>query len=187
MTGLSLREAGRRAGVSAPQLGRLERGAIAKPSLDIVCRAARAVGLAASVKLYPAGPPVRDRAQVALLARFEAALGPPIRMQREVPLPIAGDLRAWDARITDGSRTASVEGESVVGDAQALERRIALKERDDPGSGVVILVVNRTAHNRRAVGACREALRDRFPLDGPAILSSLRAGRVPPLGGIVYL
>ena len=186
-TGLSLREAGLRAGLSAPQLGRLERGVIRQPSVRVICRAARAVGLAASVKLYPAGPPVRDRAQLALLARFAATLAPPISILREVPLPVSGDLRAWDARISDGRRVASIEAESRIDDAQALERRIAGKQRDDPGAGAVILVVNRTAHNRQALAACREGLRERFPLDGGAILASLRRGQVPAVGGIVLL
>jgi transcriptional regulator with XRE-family HTH domain len=186
-TGLSVEAAADRAGMSASQLGRLERGKVGAPSLDAFCRASRAVGHEASLKLYPIGPPVRDKAQLALLGRFEAVLAPPLSMIREVPLPLPGDLRAWDARISDGASTASVEGESRIEDAQALERRIALKQRDDPAAGVVLLVVNRTAHNLRVLASYREALRTRFPLDGAAVLASLRRGRVPPAGGIVLL
>jgi transcriptional regulator with XRE-family HTH domain len=185
--GLSLEAAGRRAGFSGTQLGRLERNKIGRPSLDQICRAARAVGLKAALQLYPDGAPIHDAAQLALLARLEALLAPPLRLRREVPIPLPGDLRAWDGRIDDGIRVASVEGESKLHDAQAVERRIQAKCRDDPSAGVVILVVNRTAHNRRVLGEHREALRAGFPLDGAAIARELRRGRVPAASGIILL
>jgi transcriptional regulator with XRE-family HTH domain len=185
--GLSLAAAGRRAGISGWQLGRLERGENDHPTLDQVCRAARAVQLRPRFKLYPDETPVRDEAQLALLARFEELLAVPLRLLREVTLPIPGDLRAWDGRITDGRRTASIEAESKLDDVQAVSRRIALKDRDDPGAGVIILVLNRTAHNRRVLEAHREALRAQFPLDGAVIARNLRRGRVPPANGIILL
>jgi transcriptional regulator with XRE-family HTH domain len=185
--GLSLEAAGRRAGFSGTQLGRIERNVIARPPLEQICRAARAVGLKPALPLYPDGAPIHDAAQLALLGRFEALLAPSLRLRREVPIPLPGDLRAWDGRIDDGDRVASVEGESKLNDAQALERRVRAKCRDDPGAGVVILVVNRTAHNRRVLGEHREALRAGFPLDGAAIARELRRGRVPGASGIILL
>jgi hypothetical protein len=68
-----------------------------------------------------------------------------------------------------------------------VSRRVALKQRDDPACGVVILLVNRTARNRRVLAAHREALRQQFPLDGAAILRELRAGRIPKASGILLL
>jgi transcriptional regulator with XRE-family HTH domain len=183
--GMSLAAAGRRADMSGWQLGRLERRDLAEPTLEQLCRAARAVGLRPWFKLYPDEAPVRDAAQLKLLARFERLLAPPLRLRREVPLPIAGDLRAWDGRITDGKRTASIEGESKLDDVQAVSRRIELKTRDDPDAGVVILVLNRTAHNRRILVDHREALRAQFPLDGAAVARELRRGRVPLESGII--
>jgi transcriptional regulator with XRE-family HTH domain len=185
--GISAETAAGRAGMSASQWGRLERRELRRPTLEQVCRAARGVGLAPSFTLYPTGERIRDAAQLALLARFETLLAPSVRLLREVPLTIPGDLRAWDGRITAGGRTASIEGESRVHDAQALARRIALKVRDDPDAGVVILVLNQTAHNRRVLAEHREALRAQFPLDGAAILRALRAGRIPQAGGIVLV
>ena len=185
MHGLSLAAAGRRGGMSGSQLGRLERGRITRPTLDQVCRAARAVGLRPWLKLYPDEAAVRDAAQLALLARFEALLAPPLKLRREVPLTIPSDLRAWDGRITDGERTASIEGESRLDDVQLTSRRIELKVRDDPDAGVVILLLNRTAHNRRILAVHREALRSQFPLDGAAVARALRQGRVPAAGGIL--
>ena len=176
-----------RAGVSESAYARFERDDLDRLTLDRICRAARAVGLVPSLSFYPTGEPIRDAAQLALLARFEALLGPPLRVLREVPLPIHGDLRAWDGRITDGTRTASIEGESKLHDAQALARRIGLKSRDDPGAGVVILVVNQTAHNRRILAAYREVLREQFPLDGGSIARALRGGTVPSASGIILL
>ena len=57
-----------------------------------------------------------------------------IRVRREVPLPIPGDRRAWDAGITDGTVRASIEGVSRIDDMQALARQIALKTRDAPNA-----------------------------------------------------
>ena len=185
--GISRSAAARRAGVSPSRWGRLVRRELAAPPMELLCRAARAVGLTPALSLYPSGERIRDRAQLALLDRFVAMLGSPLRLRREVPLPAPGDLRAWDGRISDGGATASIEGESKILDAQALSRRISIKQRDDPGSGVVILVVNDTAHNRRVLAEHREALRSQFPLDGAAVARALRAGRIPPLSGIVLV
>ena len=185
--GLSLTATGRHAGMSGWQLGRIERGTLELPTFDQLCRAARAVGLKPAFDLYPDGDPVHDRGQLALLERLEKVLAPPLRLRREVPIPLKGDLRAWDGRTSDGERVASIEGEARLGDMQELSRRIARKQRDDPRAGVVILVVNRTAHNRRVLAAHREALREQFPLDGAAILHALRNGRVPPSSGILML
>jgi transcriptional regulator with XRE-family HTH domain len=185
--GISQSEAARRAGVSRSQFARLERAELPRPSLEQLCRASRATGLEAYFRLYRGEEPVRDRSQLALLARFEALLGPSLTMRREVPLPIAGDKRAWDARVTSREGTASIEGESRVEDCQALARRIELKRRDDPGAGVIILVLNKTAHNRDVLRLHREALRTQLPLDGWEIARSLRRGEIPRAGGIILV
>ncbi len=185
--GISIAAAARHAGTSASQLGRIERGVLRRPSVDQVFRAARAVGLEPALRLHPVGARIRDKAQLGVLARFERLLSAPLRMHREVPVPRPGDLRAWDGRVTDGTATASIEAESKLWDVQATERRIALKSRDDPDAGIVILVLNRTAHNRRVLAEHREALRARFPLDGAAIARALRAGKLPSAGGIILV
>lgn len=187
-SGLSQRAAAARAGVSASQFGRVERAQHSNPSLDLLCRCARATGLVLVSKAHPDGTHVRDQASLALLGRLDARLGHPLRTRREVGLPLPGDQRAWDERIYgDGDGRASIEAESHLHDVQATARRIDLKARDDPGAGVVILLVNRTAHNRRVLAEHREALRAQFPLDGAAILRSLGAGRIPPASGILML
>lgn len=185
--GLSQRSVARAAGVSPTQLGRLERGEAGSPSVAIICRTARALGLSASLKLYPAGVPVRDGAQLALLNRFEALLAAPLRMRREVVLPLEGDLRAWDAMVVGAGTMAFTEGDTRLGDMQAIARRVELKLRDDGRGSVVILVVARTRHNLRVLREHRESLRAQFPLDGAAIARALRAGRIPPASGILML
>lgn len=185
--GLSQRSVARAAGVSPTQLGRLERGEAPNPSVASVCRIARALGLSASLKLYPAGVAVRDSAHLALLGRFEALLAAPLRLGREVPLPIDGDPRAWDAMIVGAGAPGFTEGETRLGDIQAVSRRVALKVRDDGRGSVVILVVARTRHNQAVLRDHRESLRAQFPLDGAAIARALRAGRIPPASGIIVI
>jgi transcriptional regulator with XRE-family HTH domain len=179
--------ASRRAGMSVSQWSRLERGETAAPSLDQLCRAGRAVGLDAAFRYYAGSVPVNDRGQLPVLERFAAVLGPGLRMTREVGIRIGGDQRAWDARVTDGSGNASVDCEALLGDLQAVTRRMMLKQRDDPASGPVILLVGRTAHNRAVLAAHREALRESFPLDSAQLLRPLRGGHLPPAGGVLML
>jgi transcriptional regulator with XRE-family HTH domain len=185
--GISQSEAARRAGMSQSQLSRLERGELDAPTLDQLCRAIRAVGLVPAFQRYLGDVRVHDRAQLAVLSRFEGLVAPPVRIRREVPLPLSRDNRAWDARLTDGERRASVECVSRLDDTQALARQIALTSRDDPSAGPVLLVLNKTAHNRDVLRLHREAMRDQFPLDGGAIAAALRSGRVPAASGIILL
>jgi hypothetical protein len=159
-----------------------------RATVDDLTRAARAVGLRCSVRCYPSEVRVHDAGQLAVLERLERLLASTLRMRREVVLPRDRDLRAWDARVTDGSGHAcSVDAEARVGDIQALTRRTLLKQRDDPDAGVVILVLNRTAHNRAVLREHREALRADFPLDGGAIARHLRRGEIPPARGIILV
>jgi transcriptional regulator with XRE-family HTH domain len=185
--GMSVEAAARRGGISPSQHSRIERGAIRRPTHDQVCRAAAAVGLDAVVRLYPSAIAVRDRGQILTIDRFVLLLRPPLTMAREVGLPRPGDQRAWDGRILGGERPASVECEVRLHDAQAVARRVGLKARDDPDAGVIILVVARSAHNRRVLAEHREALRLQFPLDGAAIARELRAGRIPKASGIIMV
>jgi transcriptional regulator with XRE-family HTH domain len=184
---MSIAAAARRAAVSPSRLGRIERGQVRSPGFECLCRAARAVGLNPAFRLFPTGEPIVDSPQQGVLDRLNAILGRPLVMRREVGLPIAGDFRAWDGRITDGRTNTSLNAEARLDDIQAVARRIALKGRDDPQAGVILLVLNRTAHNRRVLAEHREALRAQFPLDGAAVLRDLRAGRIPPAGGIVLI
>jgi transcriptional regulator with XRE-family HTH domain len=185
--GISQATAARAAGMSAGQWGRLERNELARPDLVQVCCAGRALGLQGSFRYFPAGDAVRDSAQLNLARRFEAVLGQPLKMHREVLLPGRETLRAWDGMVRGDGVPFVVECESHAGDAQALERRLRIKLRDDPRVGFVILVLARSVHHRQLLRDHREVFRDLLPLDGPAVLRSLRAGQRPAGGGIVML
>jgi len=184
--GLSLVDASHAVGISHSQLGRIERGVLESVTVEQLCLAASAVGMKVVIRAYPVGDPVRDAAHLALLSRFRLALPPSVRWRTEVPLPIEGDLRAWDAILKLVEGPVAVEAETRLHDLQGLERRIALKERDG-GVDRVILLVADTAANRRVLRASRAGLRVHFPLDGRQVLAAIRAGRPPEASGIVVM
>lgn len=155
--GLSYEELGRAVGLSGDQVGRICRAE--SPGIGLVRLATllATVGLELSARAFPAGPPIRDAAHIALLARLRARLSPALGWHVEVPVvAIAGplgpgvrrDMRAWDAVIDGKGWSVGVEAETRLGDLQALSRRIALKRRDG-NVDVVVLLVNETTHNRR--------------------------------------
>lgn len=184
--GLSQKEVGAAVGCSHSRVGRFERGNTRDPSLEFLSAYCAIVGLDLVIRAYPGGDALRDRAQLAVLERFRARLGPGLRWRAEVPLPVDRDLRAWDGEIRGRGWRCRVEAETRITDLQALQRRIALKARDDPG-GHVILVVADTRHNRDALAAAREELRGFLPLDARDLLRALGEGREPPGSGIVIL
>ena len=116
--GLSLAATGRHAGMSGSQVGRIERGDLDQPTVEQLCRAARAVGLSPAFQLFPDAAPVRDRGQLALLARLETVLGPPLRLRREAH-PDRGGPASWDAR----APTATAPGRSRPRPGRATCRR----------------------------------------------------------------
>jgi len=184
--GLSLRAVARAVGASHSEVRRFEIGETAAPSLEFMAACCAVVGLELGLRAYPAGDPIRDRAHIALLERFRARLHPSLSWRTEVPLPLGGDLRAWDAEAAGTGWRARVEAETAITDGQALERRLALKVRDS-GPGHVILVVADTRANREALVTLREGLRRLLPLDTRQLLGALAAGRDPGAGGIVIL
>jgi transcriptional regulator with XRE-family HTH domain len=184
--GLSQSAVGDAAGISRAQLGRIERAELSDLGLDQICCAGLAVGLRLGARLYPDGDAVRDEAQLRLLERFRMTLPPGASWATEVPLPIPGDRRAWDALIGLNGRRAGCEAETRLADVQALERRLALKARDG-GVDVMILIVADTAHNRAVLERERVALRALLPLDGRDVRRALRQGRLPRASGLIVL
>jgi transcriptional regulator with XRE-family HTH domain len=187
--GLSQAEVGRAIGSSHSRVGRFERGEVAYPDLEFLGAYCAVLGLDLALRAYPAGDPIRDRAQLALLERFRARLDPRLRWRAEVPLPLDRDLRAWDAEVIGrepGPWRARVEAETRISDGQALERRLTLKQRDDP-FGHVILLISDTRANRAGVHVLRDGIREQFPLGTRAILAALRVGSDPGGSGIVIL
>ena len=147
------------------------------------------VGLDLGLRAFPAGDPIRDRAQLALLERLRGRLHPSLRWRTEVGLPIEGDLRAWDAEISSTQPPrwrARVEAETRITDGQALERKLALKLRDDP-DGRLILLVSETRANRRALVTLGAGLRAMFPGTPREVLAALGSGREPAAGAVLVM
>jgi transcriptional regulator with XRE-family HTH domain len=195
--GRELREARRGAGLTQAQVGRamgcsgsrvslVERGLVLDVSLRQLARMLAAVGVELMARAYPAGSPLRDAAHLALLGRLQVRLATSLVWRTEVPLPKAGDQRAWDATITGSRFLIGVEAEMRTRDVQALDRRLALKRRDG-GVDHVLLVLADTRHNRALMREFGATLRVNYPLPGDAILEALSAGGDPGGSGIVLL
>jgi hypothetical protein len=137
------------------------------------------------VRPYPIGDPIRDATHAALLDRLHAQCHPSLIWRTEVPLPLPGDLRAWDATTTGEAFRAAVEAETRVRDLQALERRLSLKERDGGLDRLILLVLD-TPTNRSVLRAHAESLAARFPVPGGRALELLGAA-VDPGGNALIL
>ncbi len=181
---LSQEAIGRPIGVSGVTVGRIERGLAGRVSILRVAQLLETVGLELSAHAYPGGRPIRDAPHVALLTRFQLGLHPSLSWRTEVPLPIPGDRRAWDGLIAGGDWRFGVEAETAPRDAQALIRRLTLKERDGRVDGV-ILVLPPTRRTRVFLREAGGVLAPAFPGTGPRTLELLRAGVRPPVSAIV--
>jgi len=149
-------------------------------------RAAAVVGLELSARAFPGGSPLRDRAHLELLARLRARLGAEVGWQTEVPFPIPGDKRAWDALIRVVGLRIGVEAETRARDSQALQRRLALKRRDGHVDHIVLLLAD-TRHNRSFLRAAGEGFLADFPVSRAAVLERLSRGEDPRGSAIVLL
>lgn len=172
-------------GISRSQYSRIERGLTPDLTIDMAARVLAVLGQVLNVQTFPAGDALRDAAQLALLGRLRVLIHRSFRWATEVPLPIPGDLRAWDATASNSAVRIGIEGETRLRNLQAVERRVALKERDGGMDRVILLVAN-TRHNRDVVRAHGEVPSARFPVAGPRALELLRAG-VDPGGNALIL
>jgi transcriptional regulator with XRE-family HTH domain len=171
--------------ISPAAYGRLERGDIGDIGLVHAAEVAAVLGARLSVQLFPVGLPIRDAAQVALLDCFMRQVPRIWNPVREAPMPIVGDLRAWDLLLR-GPVRIGVEAETRPGDLQAEEREIHLQQRD---SGVerVILLIAGTKRNRELVRGLLPSLRVSFPLGTHETLRALRLGQDPGADGLILL
>jgi transcriptional regulator with XRE-family HTH domain len=182
-----------RVGVSPSQYSRIERGLSPNVPIPTLAGISAVLGLDLAMRLYAAGDAVRDAAQVALLARLRERLHPSLVWHTEVPLPGPGDRRAWDTVVRGflvpegrGWVRGAIEAETRPRDSQALERRLALKQRDG-GIDWLILLLADTRHNRTFLAGPGASLRARFPLDGRRALELLAAGVDPGQNAIILL
>jgi len=185
--GLSQDEVSAAAGMSRGRYGRIERGEDPQVSVDELARIGAVLGLEISVRFFPAGDPVRDAGHRAVLARLSGACHASLRFRTEVPLPMVGDRRAWDA-VIDGFRPpirCGIEAETRPTDEQALTRKLALKRRDG-GVDRLILLLPDTRHNRAFIRGASAGFLAAFPLPGRRAVELLRAG-VDPGGDAIML
>lgn len=187
--GLSLRAVAATSQTSQSRLWRFEHGLIEHISVADVGAWCAVVGLDVAFRGYPSGDPLRDRAQRDVLERLRVRLHADLIWRTEVPLPIVGDLRAWDGAIM-GQRpkpwAARVEAETNISDGQALERRLGLKLRDDPVGHLILLVAD-TRNNRAALKILTPGLQSLFTLPPRRMLAALREGLDPGGNGIIVL
>jgi transcriptional regulator with XRE-family HTH domain len=184
--GLRLADVARAATSSKSHLSRIEMGLLAEVSVVDLARHAASVGLRLHARFYPAGGGLRDAAQLDLLRRLRARIGDRWSWQLEAPLNIAGDLRAFDALLTNGETKVAIEAVTRLRDAQAQLRAAALKQRDGQVPRLVILL-SATHHNRAALASAADVLATTFPLGTRAMLQALSEGRDPGDNGIVLL
>ncbi|HEY7600559.1 MAG TPA: helix-turn-helix transcriptional regulator [Candidatus Limnocylindrales bacterium] len=185
--GLSQQSVAEAVGRSQAEISRFEGDKdVASVTLVEIAEVATVLGLELSVGLHPAGAPIRDKGQQALIGRLRLELAPSIRVGAEVGFPNPGDPRTWDLVIAIRDQRVGVEAETRIRDVQALSRRMHQRERDG-GVGAVLLVLSDSVVNRRLVGELRVSLGPAFGHSPRAILRALRAGDQVPGSGVLLL
>jgi transcriptional regulator with XRE-family HTH domain len=190
--GLSIRVVAESAGISGPQISRIERGLVATCSIAQLARIGAVVGLDVRVRSYPGSDALRDAGQVRVIERLRPKVHAGVSIRVEVPLPIVGDRRAWDmwlGNLVDElgrRRGMPAEVETRVGDAQAQMRRLTLKMRDAEVEHLLLVVAD-TPANRRAVVAAWTVLDGMFPISARKALAALAAGHYPGGSSLIFI
>lgn len=184
--GLTVREVARACGLSASAVSRIERGLRVRVPLVVIAQLLSVVGLELSARAFPGGEPIRDAGHAALLRSFRARLHGSLHWATEVPLPVAGDMRAWDGLVSSSDWRYGVEAETGPTDGQALGRRLARKQRDGMVDGVLLVLPagRRTTLFLRETG---DLLQPSFPVPGRRALELLGAGVDPDGGSIIVI
>ena len=187
--GRSLDSLGRASGMSASQVGRIERGVLSSVTVDQLARVGAVVGLDVRVRSYPGPDPLLDAGQVAIIRRLRQRIDPALPFRTEVVLPTFGDQRAWDALIgglRGGAAQLPVDADTRLVDSQAQIRRMMLKLRDS-GFDSVLWVLADTHANRDAVSAGASTILPDFPVSARKALAALAAGQHPGGSALVLI
>jgi transcriptional regulator with XRE-family HTH domain len=176
--GLSQKAIAVATGLDQADVSRIERGRRPGVSMRRIARLAAAVGLEVSLRTFPGGEPVRDKAHAALLGRFRKVVGEKWRWAAEVPLPIPGDKRAWDRMLRGAGLLIGVEAETRPTDMQELQRRLALKKRDGNVDRLILVLPN-SEWCRRLVRMNVNDIEASFPVAGKVALRALQEDRDP--------
>lgn len=177
--------------LSPEQVARIMQARSSAASIVRIAQILEAVGLELSARAFPGGTPVRDAGQIPLLGRLRARIHGALVWTDEVPvvqLTVPGhvDLRAWDAGVDGPGVRVRIDAETHVGDLQAVERRVALKQRDGEEPCVILLLAD-TTHHRTLLAVAGDAIRGRLPVPQRTALAALRDGRSPGGNALVLL
>lgn len=183
---LSIDAVAKTVGVSNAHVSRIERARAPNVPFATLARLAGVAGLDLVARLYPGPTPLRDVAHVELLSDLRAVLHPSLRWAVEVPLPAAGDQRAWDALVAGPGWRIGVEAETGPRDAQSLLRRLHLKQRDGQVDGL-LLALRDTWASRDFIRVAGPELTAAFPVSSRAALAALRSGLRPSGDAIVVV
>ncbi len=184
--GMRQADVARELGTSKSRVSRVERGLVRTLSVEALARHAGVVGLRPYVNLYPAGQRLLDAPQLALLERFRQRLHPEWTWETEVPMPIPGDLRATDCRITIPGCAIAVEAFTRLAEYEA-QTRSAQRKRRDLGADRLILLVAATRANRQALADAGAVAAHAFPMSTKAVMRALAEGRDPGADAIILL
>jgi transcriptional regulator with XRE-family HTH domain len=184
--GLSRRELARRIYISESKLARWERGLPPHPDFVDSALLMQMLGHKLVLNWYPVGGELRDAGYAALVSTLLTILPSHVPRKVEAPIPLPGDLRAWDLLLRLGEARCGVAVETRLRDWQALYRREEQKARDSGVDRILFVLLDSHA-NRSAVAAAGRAIRDALPIDGRTVWPALRAGRDPGANGLVFL
>ncbi len=152
-------------------------------SIVAAARVSAVLGLDLAVRTYPGANSLRDAAHGARLGRVLVHVRAPLAYKLEVLLPRNDshpyEQRAWDALVTGHDKRTGFEMEMRIRDAQAMERRIELKRRDDPVDSLVVLVAD-TKHNRQVIRESPWLFNGLARLTFRELTRLLRSGQHPP-------
>jgi transcriptional regulator with XRE-family HTH domain len=187
--GISQQRVADAARIQRSRYGRIECGRVEALTIVEASRVASVLGLDLVVRLYPGGTPLRDAAHVDRLRRILKHVRAPLKYRIDVPLPQRPDQpmeqRGWDAMLYGHGRRTGIELEMRLRDAQATIRRHALKRRDDPVEGFLLVLAD-TRTNRRIYAENADLWHDLPRLRTSRVLAAVEAGEHPP-SGIVFI
>jgi transcriptional regulator with XRE-family HTH domain len=187
--GLGLSQSVVAAGCTMPRVRycQIEAGTLQTFNIIELARIAAVLGLDASIRLYPGGAPLRDGAQAERLRRLLRVARPPLSARTEVALPSSlgrRELRAWDAVLLGSGERTAIELEMRLRDSQAVERRIALKRRDDPTEHFLLAIAD-TRTNRHVLAALEHNIAGLTRVGTPRVLAALERGLHPQTGYVL--
>ena len=184
--GATMQQVADRLGWSKSKVSRIERGKSPRVSVADVAHLTAVVGLRPSLKLFPAARALRDVGQLELLAALNSRMHPSWQTRQEVPMPQPNDLRAADQLSSIGGCRVMVEAYRRLSDFQAQSRSALLKQRD-LGANRLVLLIEDTRANRRALAEAGAEPPRSYPVSQRAMLAALAVGRDPGGDGIVLL